>query len=188
MALIKCPECGKDVSDKAVACIHCGYPLASRSVESQPSKSAKDFLYQVELREYRQADKVKVIKVICEVTGMGLADAKRFSESLPGVVMKGLTVDECEKIKDLFNEVNATASITADNVSKTHNPVFNSRPLRTVGKKAQGNDTVVCPKCGSSAISTGARGLSMTWGLIGAGQTVNRCANCGHKWKPKQGR
>lgn len=27
MALIKCPECGKEVSDKAIACIHCGYPL-----------------------------------------------------------------------------------------------------------------------------------------------------------------
>ena len=29
MALIKCPECGKEVSDKANACIHCGYPLIS---------------------------------------------------------------------------------------------------------------------------------------------------------------
>ena len=28
MALIKCPECGKEISDKAPACIHCGYPLA----------------------------------------------------------------------------------------------------------------------------------------------------------------
>ena len=27
MALIKCPECGLDVSDKAEVCIHCGYPL-----------------------------------------------------------------------------------------------------------------------------------------------------------------
>lgn len=27
MALIKCPECGKEISDKANACIHCGYPL-----------------------------------------------------------------------------------------------------------------------------------------------------------------
>lgn len=27
MALIKCPECGKEVSDKAKSCIHCGYPL-----------------------------------------------------------------------------------------------------------------------------------------------------------------
>ena len=27
MALIKCPECGKDVSTKAKACPHCGYPI-----------------------------------------------------------------------------------------------------------------------------------------------------------------
>lgn len=27
MALIKCPECRKDISDKSSACIHCGYPL-----------------------------------------------------------------------------------------------------------------------------------------------------------------
>lgn len=27
MALIKCPECGKEVSNKAKSCIHCGYPL-----------------------------------------------------------------------------------------------------------------------------------------------------------------
>lgn len=25
--LIKCPECGKEISDKAKKCIHCGYPL-----------------------------------------------------------------------------------------------------------------------------------------------------------------
>lgn len=27
MALIVCPECGKEVSDKSNVCIHCGYPL-----------------------------------------------------------------------------------------------------------------------------------------------------------------
>ena len=27
MALIKCPECGKEISDKSPACIHCGFPL-----------------------------------------------------------------------------------------------------------------------------------------------------------------
>lgn len=27
MALIKCPECGKEISDKAPACIQCGFPL-----------------------------------------------------------------------------------------------------------------------------------------------------------------
>ncbi len=27
MALIKCPECGQSISDKAAACIHCGCPI-----------------------------------------------------------------------------------------------------------------------------------------------------------------
>ena len=29
MALIKCPECGNQISDKATSCPHCGYPIAS---------------------------------------------------------------------------------------------------------------------------------------------------------------
>lgn len=31
MALIQCPECNKEVSDKATVCIHCGYPLNSNT-------------------------------------------------------------------------------------------------------------------------------------------------------------
>ena len=27
MSLIKCPECGKEISNKANTCIHCGYPI-----------------------------------------------------------------------------------------------------------------------------------------------------------------
>lgn len=27
MAMMKCPECGKEISDKAAACIHCGNPV-----------------------------------------------------------------------------------------------------------------------------------------------------------------
>lgn len=31
MALIKCPECGKEISDKASACVHCGANLTDAS-------------------------------------------------------------------------------------------------------------------------------------------------------------
>lgn len=41
-----------------------------------------------------------------------------------------------------------------------------------------------CPKCGSAAVTTGARGVNGFWGFIGASKTVNRCGNCGHVWKP----
>lgn len=30
MAIIKCPECGKDISDKAKECIHCGCPIENK--------------------------------------------------------------------------------------------------------------------------------------------------------------
>ena len=41
-----------------------------------------------------------------------------------------------------------------------------------------------CPKCGSTAITTSPRGANFVLGFIGASKTVNRCANCGHIWKP----
>ena len=42
MALIKCPECGKEISDKAVACINCGCPVsAMKSAPAQPTESTR---------------------------------------------------------------------------------------------------------------------------------------------------
>ena len=31
MALIKCPECELQVSDKALSCPHCGYPMKKKA-------------------------------------------------------------------------------------------------------------------------------------------------------------
>ena len=45
-------------------------------------------------------------------------------------------------------------------------------------------DVIRCPKCSSTAITTGARGVNNFWGLLGASKTVNRCGNCGYTWKP----
>ncbi len=42
MALIKCPECGKEVSDKAKACPNCGYPVASIKIKKETPIQAED--------------------------------------------------------------------------------------------------------------------------------------------------
>lgn len=47
------------------------------------------------------------------------------------------------------------------------------------------SNKVRCPKCGSTQITTGARGVNHFWGFIGASKTVNRCSNCGHTWVPR---
>ena len=42
MALIKCPECGKEISNRAHVCIHCGYPLEeNESSQAKPKKERK---------------------------------------------------------------------------------------------------------------------------------------------------
>lgn len=46
------------------------------------------------------------------------------------------------------------------------------------------NNVVKCPKCGSTNVTAGQKGYSLLTGFIGSGSTVNRCAKCGHKWKP----
>ena len=34
MALIKCPECGKEVSDQSDVCVNCGYPIKNQNVKT----------------------------------------------------------------------------------------------------------------------------------------------------------
>lgn len=48
----------------------------------------------------------------------------------------------------------------------------------------QEKNQIHCPKCGSTNITAGQRGYSLLTGFIGSGNTVNRCAKCGYKWKP----
>lgn len=38
MSMIKCPECGKEVSDKADECPNCGNPISEKSAPKHKSK------------------------------------------------------------------------------------------------------------------------------------------------------
>lgn len=38
MAMINCPECGKDISDKASSCPHCGNPLTQKPLAKPGDK------------------------------------------------------------------------------------------------------------------------------------------------------
>lgn len=35
MAIIKCPECLREISDKAETCIHCGYPIKTQKMQGK---------------------------------------------------------------------------------------------------------------------------------------------------------
>jgi large subunit ribosomal protein L7/L12 len=58
------------------------------------------------------ADKIKVIKVVREVTSLGLKEAKDLVESAPKPLKEGVNKDEAAAIKKKFDEVGAKVAIT----------------------------------------------------------------------------
>ncbi|HWR24155.1 MAG TPA: 50S ribosomal protein L7/L12 [Feifaniaceae bacterium] len=57
------------------------------------------------------AEKIKVIKVVRELTGLGLKEAKDLVDNAPKPIKEGASKEECEKIAAAFKEVGATIEI-----------------------------------------------------------------------------
>ncbi len=57
------------------------------------------------------SDKIKVIKVVREVTGLGLKEAKDLVDGAPKPLKEGVSKEEAESIKAKFAEVGATVEI-----------------------------------------------------------------------------
>ncbi len=58
------------------------------------------------------ADKIKVIKVVREVTSLGLKEAKDLVESAPKPIKEGVNKEEADGIKKKFDEVGAKVTIS----------------------------------------------------------------------------
>lgn len=152
MALIKCPECGKEVSDKALTCIHCGCPLVEKNH--------------------------------CIINGVDVDCSFLFDPKYEDIEIKELIMME---------KTNLDAGI-ADKIVEEWSkkgeipPVFNGKISTYEEESRQAmeriNNQLHCPKCGSTSITTGARGVNWFLGFIGANKTVNRCGKCGYTWEP----
>ena len=57
------------------------------------------------------AEKVKVIKVVREITGLGLKEAKDLVDGAPKMVKEGATKEEAEDIKKKLEEVGAKVTL-----------------------------------------------------------------------------
>ena len=57
------------------------------------------------------AEKIKVIKVVREITGLGLADAKAAVEAAPKALKEGVSKDEAEELKKKLEEVGAKVEL-----------------------------------------------------------------------------
>ena len=66
--------------------------------------------FNVELTEVG-AEKVKVIKVVREITGLGLKEAKDLVDGAPKMVKEGASKEESEDIKKKLEEVGAKVTL-----------------------------------------------------------------------------
>lgn len=57
------------------------------------------------------ANKIKVIKVVREITGLGLAEAKALVDGAPKTVKEAMSKDDAEAAKAKFDEVGATVEL-----------------------------------------------------------------------------
>ena len=88
------------------------------------------------------------------------------------------------EISEDINFIEAMINLKQNDIIEYETKMSQFRSQVAQQQSVQNSNVPKCPKCGSTSITTGARGVNWMTGFIGASKTVNRCANCGYTWKP----
>jgi len=104
--LVKTLESELGVS--AAAAVPMGMPMAGGGGAAAPAEEKTEFT--VTLTEVG-GNKINVIKVVREVTSLGLKEAKDLVESAPKPIKEGVNKDEAAAIKKKFEEVGAKVEV-----------------------------------------------------------------------------
>ena len=89
-----------------VSAVAAAAPAAGGAAEAVAEKTEFDVI----LKEVGP-EKIKVIKVVREQTGLGLKEAKEVVDNAPKAVKEGVSKEDAEKIAAAFKEVGATCEI-----------------------------------------------------------------------------
>lgn len=108
MTVLELAELVKAVEEEfgvsaAAAAVAVAAPAAAEAVEE---KTEFDVILKA-----AGAEKIKVIKVVRELTGLGLKEAKDLVDGAPKPIKEGIPKDEAEKIAAAFKEVGAEMEI-----------------------------------------------------------------------------
>ena len=73
MALIKCEECGKEISDRAKACVHCGCPLEEKKEEKVQAPEVEIIKSECDQRAIMiWLMAISILTLICILTIIGI--------------------------------------------------------------------------------------------------------------------
>ncbi len=102
--LVKAIEEEFGVSAAPVAVAGAAAPAAAAAAEEKTE-------FDVELTSFEADKKLKVIKEIKDITGLGLGEAKALVEGAPKVIKEGVSKEEAESLKAKLAELGATITI-----------------------------------------------------------------------------
>lgn len=84
--------------------------IVSEDNEIEKKEDAEKKLFSVIINNYGKS-KINAIKVVREITNLGLKEAKDFVEALPKTIKENLSKEEAEKIKEKIDEAGAVAEL-----------------------------------------------------------------------------
>lgn len=175
MALIKCPECNREISDMATCCVHCGFPLSKYDYAIQASDDThRTNSCSIDGIEYDLSD---IAETLFSLPTGKINDEKDMK-------VLGDVQDDLRNRIPCLNLISVTALTNEIRNTRSVPKTFDAKQYIFEPKKE--DNLVHCPRCDSTQIVTGQRGYSMMWGFLGSNKTMNRCAKCGHKWEPRK--
>lgn len=138
MALIKCPECGREISDKANVCIGCGFPIKEHLEEAAKEKVKEEN----EKIELEREDKILLDKIYVLENGQRIKIINALRQE------KEYDLKIAKKIVDIYwNERFPTKELyyTKQKPIQEKEKFSGIYEYSLFGKKKE----VYCPRCGS---------------------------------------
>ena len=107
LTVVELSELVKGIEEKyGVSAVAAAAPAAGVAAGAAEEKSSFD----VVLKDVG-ANKIQVIKVVRDVTGLGLKEAKELVDGAPKTVKEGASKEEAEEIKEKFSAAGAVIEL-----------------------------------------------------------------------------
>ena len=151
MALINCPECGKQVSDKAYSCPECGFPIKDymESKSEENKEKSNEYIAEENIEESDSENKVfsdlELDMLYESENGKRIQMIKKVSCDLDYNSAKKV-VDEYFKRKFPEKELNLNVKEKSNNETDFDNIIVEESELDSLYKFTNGNKTLIVQK------------------------------------------
>lgn len=172
MALINCPECNKEISDKAVSCPNCGYPIQGQTLKSKYSPTGMNVC--------PKCGKFYSSKERCPDCNTEMIDCHCTDDENFNMILDGTSKQWEQQMREKYvvgsQEFDAVLYNKRLQEEKAEEDYYASYPRRPSELK------VTCPYCHSTNVrKIGIVGRSVSAGIFGLGsKKIGKQWHCDH--------